>query len=127
MKNRLPGLRKTIFVSLFFTTLHAASQSGSKVSYQQNEPKVVNQSSSKTKLRYVIINNGKTGFGYDILSDDRITIHQSSVPGMQGNKGFITKEDASKVARLVIEKINRSVFPPTITNEDVKALKIKTL
>ncbi len=126
MQNLLPALKKTIFLSLLFTALKTTAQPQPKGTHQKNVPKVANQATGKNQLRYVIINNGKTSFGYDILDQKRMIIHQPSVPGLPGNKGFITKEDAAKVARLVIKKINKNIMPPTITQEDFKSLKIKT-
>ncbi len=126
MQDPLPALHKTIFAALLFTTLQTPAQPVEKRIHQKNVPKVANRLTGKNQLRYVIINNGKTGFGYDILDQNRIIIHQPSVPGLQGNKGFSTKEDAAKVARLVIKKINKNIMPPTITQQDFKSLKIKT-
>jgi hypothetical protein len=126
MQNLLPALRKTIVAFLLFIAMQTTAQPLSKETHQKNVPKVANQATGKSQLRYVIINNGKNSFGYDILDRNRIIIHQPLVPGLQGNKGFITKEDAAKVARLVIEKINKNIMPPTITQQDFKSLKIKT-
>ncbi len=125
MQNLLPALPKTIVAFLLFIAMQTTAQPLSKGTHQKNVPKGANQVSGKNQLRYVIINNGKTGFGYDILEGNRIIIHQPSVPGLQGNKGFSTKEDAAKVARLVIKKINKNIMPPTITQHDFKSLKIK--
>jgi hypothetical protein len=125
MQNLLPALRKTIFAFLLFTALKTTAQPQPKGTHQKNVPKVANQVSGKNQPKYVIINNGKNSFGYDILDQNRIIIHQPSVPGLPGNKGFSTKEDAGKVARLVIKKINKNIMPPTITQQDFKSLKIK--
>ena len=125
MQNLQAGLPKTIVAFLLFIAMQTTAQSLSKGTHQKNVPKVANQATGKNQLRYVIINNGKTGFGYDILDQNKIIIHQPSVPGLPGNKGFSTKEDAGKVARLVIKKINKNIMPPTITQQDFKSLKIK--
>ncbi len=126
MQNLLTALCKIIYTILLFATLQTTAQPPAKGIHQENVPKVANKFSGKNQLRYVIINNGKSSFGYDILDQNRIIIHQPSVPGLQGNKGFITKEDAAKVARLVIKKINKNIMPPTITQQDFKSLSIKT-
>jgi hypothetical protein len=35
-------------------------------------------------------------FCYDVYADDRLLIHQTSIPAMPGNEGFKTKADARK-------------------------------
>ena len=79
----------------------------------------------KHQLTYKITNSEQNTFGYDILDYNRPMIHQPSVPAMPGNKGFTKKEDAEKVAKLVIYKINRNIMPPTVTKQEIDSLKIK--
>ncbi len=90
MQNLLPALPKTIVAFLLFIAMQTTAQPLSRGTHQKNVPKGANQATGKNQLRYVIINNGKTGFGYDILDQNRIIIHQPSVPGLPGNKGFST-------------------------------------
>lgn len=79
----------------------------------------------KHRLSYKIIAGEQHTFGYDILNHGRPLIHQPTVPALAGNKGFATKEDARKVARLVIQKINKNGMPPSVTPEEMAALNIK--
>jgi len=51
-------------------------------------------------------------------------IHQTSVPALPGNEGFKTREAATKVALLVIEKIKKGEMPPTISIDEMKKLKV---
>ncbi len=102
MQNLLPRLSKTIIAFLLLIAMQTTAQPLSKGTHQKKVPKSANKVSGKSQLRYDIINNGKTGFGYDILDKDKIIIHQPSVPGLPGNKGFSTKEDAAKVAKQLI-------------------------
>ena len=60
----------------------------------------------------------------DVFADGRLMIHQSSVPALPGNEGFKTKEDATKVALLVIEKIRKGETPPTISIDEMKTLSV---
>ena len=80
--------------------------------------------SANTKLTYTIIDAPIHTYGYDVLADDRLIIHQTSIPAMPGNEGFKTKADASKVAQLVISKIKEGEMPPTVTIEEMKKLKV---
>ena len=78
---------------------------------------------ANTKLTYKIINAPKQTYGYDVFADGRLMIHQTSVPALPGNEGFKTKEDASKVAALVIGKIRKGEMPPTISIDEMRTLK----
>ena len=51
-------------------------------------------------------------------------IHQTSAPALPGNEGFKTKEDATKIALLVIEKIRKGEMPPTISIDEMKKLGV---
>lgn len=64
-------------------------------------------------------------YGYDILVKNRLLIHQPSIPGMPGNKGFAKKTDAEKVARLIIKKMGQGMMPPTIEPKELETMKIK--
>jgi hypothetical protein len=79
---------------------------------------------TNTKLTYKLITASQSTWGYDVFADDRLIIHQSSVPARPGNEGFKTKDDASKVALLVIEKVRKGEMPPTIFIEEMKQLKV---
>ena len=74
-------------------------------------------------LTYKLIPGINNTWGYDILVNGRIRIHQPSVPGQPGNEGFKTKEKAEKVARLVIKKMKNGESLPSITAEELKQLK----
>jgi hypothetical protein len=74
------------------------------------------------KVESVLLSNA-SGWGYEILVDHKIFIHQEYVPAIVGKKTFLTKEDAMKTAGLVIEKLVRGK-QPTITKNDLTVLKI---
>jgi len=54
------------------------------------------------------------GWGYDILVNDSLFIHQESVPATNGKKGFPKKELAERTAELIINKM-KTGRPPTVT------------
>lgn len=78
---------------------------------------------ANSKVTYKVIDAANKSFGYDIFADGRLLIHQPSVPGLPGNKGFDTKQSAEKIAELVIKKIKKGEMPPTISIEEMKKLK----
>lgn len=73
---------------------------------------------------YVIIPSVNGTWGYDIYSNAKIFIHQTSKPGLTGNEGFATKSKAKKVAELVVSKLQKGETPPSITPEELKKLKV---
>jgi len=64
----------------------------------------------KNGLSYNVFNTGK-GWGYDVLVNDHIIIHQPFIPGASGTNGFSTEEAAGNDAKSVIEKIKSGEFP----------------
>ena len=80
--------------------------------------------SANTKLTWKIIDAPNHTYGYDVLADGRLIIHQKSIPAMPGNEGFRTQANASKVAQLVTGKIKKGEMPPTVTIEEMKKLKV---
>jgi len=63
------------------------------------------------------------GWGYDITANDTSLIHQDIIPGIQGKKGFATKEDAEKIGNLVLEKITNKKLP-SVTLQELDSFKI---
>jgi len=76
------------------------------------------------EISAVIIPSEGNTFGYDIYVFGSVLIHQPSRPGLPGNKGFATEEDAIKIAELVIQKIRNNQMPPTVTIEELIKLGV---
>lgn len=114
--------RHTLFLLCsFFFLLQAPAQKQTQPAEKQPEFPAPGTYSNST-LSYKIINSPNATYGYDILSNNKLVIHQPSIPGMAGNNGFKTKTGAEKVARLVISKINKGEMPPTVSIEEMKKL-----
>jgi len=79
---------------------------------------------AKVQLRSMIINAGDGTFGYYIFADGQMLIEQKTIPGLSGNKGFISKEEAARTAAFVIKKLRSGEMPPTVNEKDLKKLKI---
>ena len=58
------------------------------------------------------------GWGYDILVNDSILIHQESIPVLQANQVFKNKEQAEQTAELVVQKLKKGQHP-TLTKFDL--------
>ena len=76
-----------------------------------------------TNFTYTVISAPNNTWGYNVLREGKLYIHQPSIPGLAGNEGFKTKETAAKVAELVIGKMKKGEMPPTVTEEELKSLK----
>ncbi len=64
-------------------------------------------------------------WGYDIMIDGNIYVHQPTKPAVGGNTGFATEVEAQSVADLVISKIKNNILPPSITPSEVTELEEK--
>lgn len=71
-------------------------------------------------ISYKLIKAEDNTWGYDILVDGNLVVHQPSKPALPGNSGFATQEKARKVAGLVIEKIKKGQMPPTLSPEEMQ-------
>lgn len=120
-------MKKTfLFITLVFSNwLTINAQQAQPAAQPKSEIKTQNTSKkTAVKLTYKIINAPEKTYCYDIYADNKLTIHQPSIPGMPGNKGFKTNADAEKVAKLVIEKMKKGEMPPTVTTDEMKKLKV---
>lgn len=64
------------------------------------------------------------GWGYDIYIHERKYIHQEYIPAINGNKPFLTKEDALKIAELTKSKIKKKIAPPAISVFEIDSIGI---
>ena len=113
--------RGSVFMLFMVFNISVSAQKPQKKTIKDNKKPQTN----KYKLTCSIIPSEQGTFGYDILDHNRKMIHQLSVPGMPGNKGFRNKTDAAKVASLVIKKINNNQMPPTVSKLELDSLRIK--
>lgn len=63
------------------------------------------------------------GWGYNILVDHRIFIHQQIIPAVEGNKAFASKIDAEKTSNLIVHKITNRLLP-AVTKRELDSLQI---
>lgn len=78
----------------------------------------------KNNYHYQVITLAGGAFGYDVFQGSKKLIHQDCIPGVPGNKAFATREQAGKVATLVISKLQQNIFPPTVSTEELKQLRV---
>ncbi len=83
------------------------------------------------KVSVVIFSNDTTadaalkGYGYNILMDGKLYVHQPHIPAVPGNKGFASVSDAKKAGALIKYKVEHHIMPPSVTVEELDSLKIR--
>jgi Domain of unknown function (DUF4907) len=71
-----------------------------------------------------IEHNGSRGWGYDIMINGEIHIHQPNIPAVMGNNGFSSEEKALMAGEFVIQKIKNNILPPSVTPEELDSLGV---
>ena len=72
-----------------------------------------------------LIPGARQTHGYEVLVNGRVLVSQPSIPGIAGNDGFRTPEQAQRVAALVAGKLRDNQMPPTVTAEELQRLRIE--
>lgn len=88
-------------------------------SCQNKEEKTV-----ENKATYKLFGSDDAGWGFDIYMNDKKFIHQPHIPAINGVHPFKSKEDAGKVAELMIEKIEKNIIPPGVSVAELEELNI---
>jgi hypothetical protein len=61
------------------------------------------------------------GWGYDILVNGKLFIHQENIPAISTEKGFDSATQASAIAAFILNKIKNNK-PPTLTQEELRQI-----
>jgi hypothetical protein len=67
---------------------------------------------------------GETGWAYRIYQGKDPVVEQNTVPGIAGNTGFKTQDDAQRTGNLVKLKLDSGIFPPTVTRHELDSLGV---
>ena len=62
------------------------------------------------------------GYGYEIFLNNTKVVYQPTIPVIEGNTNFPTKELAFETALLVSSKIRNGIIPPSITSGEMEVL-----
>lgn len=72
------------------------------------------------RLSYAVF-RAKSGWGYNILVDTSLFIHQDIVPTLTTEKGFDTQKQAILTAQLVVDKIKSGKLP-TVSKSELQTI-----
>ena len=121
------------FSFLFFVFLFSCSNKTEDVSNintistaAPTETNISEESNYSIQLFLVDSLNPKLGFGYNILANGVVFIHQATIPSVAGNKAFETKEKAELVANLMAQKLKNNIMPPSVSKKELDSLNILT-
>lgn len=72
----------------------------------------------------VTVFSGPDGWGYDVLENNQLYIHQPTVPGQPGQAGFVSEAQARRVGERVVEKLEQTQAMPTLSNDELRQLGV---
>ena len=113
----LPTIKKTHKLILLAAALFAVSSTIIILAFHPTHPPA-----SKKGLSYSVFKTSQ-GWGYDVLLNQQIIIHQPFIPGESGYQGFATEQQAVTTAQFVIEKI-KSKEIPALNHEQLQRLGV---
>lgn len=122
-ENRLGHPRFFINILIILTFINL-SFSIAKNNSEGNKCEKLNEDAKADNLKVEIIENKNETYGYEIWENDNRIIHQPNIPVITGNDGFSKKKDAFRTGCFVISKIQKDIFPPTITISELDSLGV---
>ena len=78
----------------------------------------------KADITFLVIDAPDDKFGYAIFIDGELYLEQKTIPDIDGSTGFDTRDEAEKVADLVITKIKSGKVPPSVTHDELRRIGI---
>lgn len=73
---------------------------------------------------FEILKNDTGGWFYEIKSDEKLIVRQENIPAIPGNYAFQDSIQASRVAELMMDKMENGIFPPSISIKELDNLQI---
>jgi hypothetical protein len=65
-----------------------------------------------------------TGYGYEIIYENKVIIKQEIIPSVSSNISFHTENDAKRTAQLVVGKLKKRKIP-SVSRGELDSLKIQ--
>jgi|SRR5688572_4594942 len=127
-------IKFSIFYSIIFIGMLSACNQKKEEPENAQKPKVVPANSfnpyENANLTVEVFkidsidHNGNRGWGYDILIDGKIYIHQPNIPAIMGNNGFSSEEHAQEAGEFIVQKLKNNIVPPSVTPEELDSLGV---
>lgn len=124
-------IKKHIFIIFVLIFTLSCRDENPKKEQQENTKAAAENIYKNAKIDIVIFNNDTIqqdikykGYGYAIYVYGSKLIYQPHKPGLPGDQGFKTREDAMRVAELVVHKMRNNIIPPTITLKELDSLGV---
>ena len=92
---------------------------------QTQDAAELNRSVETIEYTVETIENGPNNWGYQILNNGQVFINQPHIPAVPGKNGFTSEEQAIRVGKLVITKLESGALPPTVTKQELDSLEIQ--
>lgn len=96
----------------------------SEIKEPKKQPKIEEQKQQEHSKYSLEVKEFENGWGYVILSDSKPIIIQKNIPSRQGVDGFSTAEKAKKCGGLILNKLQKGLFPPTVTQTELDSLGV---
>jgi len=112
MKQTTKILTFLLSLSLLFTVVSCKEQEKKKESPDDLLP-----------IELKVVELGEGQWGYDIYVDHKQYIKQDRIPAVAGIHAFVSKEEAEKTGKLVIEKIKKGQIP-ALSKAEIQKLNI---
>jgi hypothetical protein len=107
-----------VVAMVFNTHAQTTTKTNNQTSFSKNN--IVSNS-----YTYKIIESPNKTFGYEIYADKKLMIKQTTIPGRQGNQGFTTHKQAQTIAKIVTQKLQKGIMPPSITADELLKAGVK--
>jgi Domain of unknown function (DUF4907) len=91
---------------------------------KEREPAIKLELQNSVIIRDSIFFSPFGGYGYDIIENGKVKIHQPHIPVIAFQLGFASVEDARRTAQVVISKMKQNQFLPQLTKIELKELGI---
>ena len=66
------------------------------------------------------------GWGYEVWKDGALIINQIHIPAIQGLRAFTSQEQAQKAVDIIKTKLDKGIFPPTISIDELRSIGVDT-
>ena len=111
------GISSLVLVMLMMPILVEGESDISQLSYSQDDV-------TASEYTYLVLKNDTGGWYYRINKVGKPFIIQKNIPAINKNLAFKDSLQSSKVAKSVINKLEKGDFPPTITVSELDKLQI---